>query len=165
MLKLPERPPPQELCLKIGTACVAIVALYQAFFVLPVWHELVTKPIEEAHGSTRRILVALLAYTLSQLAHGLTYFLLLGSSGAVTTGIMQSLRAVGVFVISSMLYCRLQESQCFDTKRGVSTLIVVCGVLFYSWAKSKAAKTTAPAVATRRSAKATKLIAGKNFVV
>lgn len=50
---------------------------------------------------------------------------MLGSSGAVTTGIMQSLRAVCVFAISSVLYCSHQESQCFDTRRGIATLIVV----------------------------------------
>lgn len=73
----------------------------------------------------QNILTALVGYTLSQLAHGLTYFLMLSSSGAVTTGIMQSLRAVCVFAISSVLYCSHQESQCFDTRRGIATLIVV----------------------------------------
>lgn len=159
MLKLPERPHPKELCLKIGAACVGIIAVYQIFFVLPAWHDLVTKPIVEHQGNTTGILLALFTYTLSQLAHGLTYFQLLGSSGAVTTGIMQSLRAVCVFIISSLLYCSHQESQCFNTKRGVATLIVVCGVMFYSWAKGQAK--AAPA-ATRKKAK---LLAGKNFVV
>lgn len=51
MLKLPERPQPRELCLKIGTACVAIVAAYQVVFVLPEWHALVTQPIADAGGS------------------------------------------------------------------------------------------------------------------
>lgn len=69
--------------------------------------------------------MALFAYTMSQLVHGFTYFMMLETSGAVTTGIMQSLRAVCVFLLSSILYCSYQESQCFDTKRGVATLIVV----------------------------------------
>jgi drug/metabolite transporter (DMT)-like permease len=158
-LKLPERPEPKELCLKLGTSCVAIIAVYQIIFVLPEWHELVTKPIAEANGSTSNILTALIGYTLSQLAHGLTYFMMLGSSGAVTTGIMQSLRAVCVFAISSVLYCSHQESQCFDTRRGIATLIVVSGVMFYSWAKSQA---KAPALPV---AKKQKMVAGKNHVV
>ncbi|GMF65648.1 unnamed protein product [Phytophthora lilii] len=168
-LKLAERPHPKELCLKIGAACVAIIAVYQSIFVLPEWDALVTKPIAEANGNTTRIVSALVAYTLSQLAHGLTYFVMLGSSGAVTTGIMQSLRAVCVFVISSMLYCSQQESQCFDTKRGVATLIVVSGVMFYSWAKSQQGKASvlAPPPSLRRTKKnpKTKMVAGKNYVV
>ncbi|KAL4092923.1 hypothetical protein PRIC1_011912 [Phytophthora ramorum] len=168
-LKLAERPQPKDLCLKIGAACVAIIAVYQSIFVLPEWDALVTKPIAEANGNTTHIVSALVVYTLSQLAHGLTYFVMLGSSGAVTTGIMQSLRAVCVFVISSMLYCSQQESQCFDTKRGVATLIVVSGVMFYSWAKSQQGKASvlAPPSSLRRPKKdpKTKMIAGKNYVV
>lgn len=108
--------------------------------------------------------MALFGYTVSQLAHGLTYFMMLGSSGAVTTGIMQSLRAVCVFAISSLLYCSHQESQCFDTRRGVATLIVVSGVMFYSWAKSQAgaAATALPLPLARRKQK---MVAGKNYVV
>ncbi|KAF1328580.1 hypothetical protein FI667_g6744, partial [Globisporangium splendens] len=167
-LKLPERPEPKELCLKLGTACVAVIAVYQCFFVLPHWHELVTMPIAEANGSTSGILTALGGYTLSQLAHGITYFMMLGSSGAVTTGIMQSLRAVCVFAISSLLYCSKQESQCFDTKRGIATMIVVSGVMFYSWAKSQAAsapKAAAAAAARRPMYSKNKMVAGKNYVV
>ncbi|RLN91836.1 hypothetical protein BBJ28_00010814 [Nothophytophthora sp. Chile5] len=171
-LQLAERPQPTELCLKIGAACVAIIAVYQSVFVLPEWDALVSQPIAEAHGDSTRILLALVVYTLSQLAHGYTYFLLLGSSGAVTTGIMQSLRAVCVFVLSSLLYCGQQESQCFDTKRGVATLLVVSGVLFYSWAKSqkgKAGSVLGPQVAALRRPVAGdakhKMVAGKNYVV
>ena len=142
MFTLPERPQAREFCLQIGTICVAIIAVYQIIFVLPSWDNLITKPVTEANGKTmvssylrishihsdvalQSIVMALFAYTMSQLVHGFTYFMMLEASGAVTTGIMQSLRAVCVFLLSSILYCSYQESQCFDTKRGVATLIVV----------------------------------------
>lgn len=57
-LKLAERPHPKELCLKIGAACVAIIAVYQSIFVLPEWDALVTKPIAEANGNTTYIVSA-----------------------------------------------------------------------------------------------------------
>ncbi|KAF0747619.1 hypothetical protein AaE_007662, partial [Aphanomyces astaci] len=138
ILMLPERPEPKDLCLKMGICCVTIISVYQMFWVLPQWTHIITEPVMEAHGDPLRILGALSLYTLSQLAHGLTYFMMLGSCGAVTTGIMQSLRAVCVFGLSSVLYCSRQESQCFDAKRGIATLFVVAGVLFYSWAKGHA---------------------------
>ncbi|KAG9409569.1 hypothetical protein AC1031_019832 [Aphanomyces cochlioides] len=137
ILKLPERPEPQELCLKMGIACVSLISIYQMFWVLPQWTHVITEPVIKAQGNPMHILGALGLYTLSQLAHGLTYFMMLGSCGAVTTGIMQSLRAVCVFGLSSVLYCSRQESQCFDAKRGIATLFVVSGVLFYSWAKGQ----------------------------
>ena len=167
-LALVERPQPKELCLKIGATCVGVIAVYQSIFVLPSWDVLVTQPIADASGNTAQIVVALAAYTLSQLAHGLTYFVMLGSSGAVTTGIMQSLRAVCVFIISSMLYCSQQESQCFDIKRGVATMIVVSGVMFYSWAKSQQGKASvfAPSLLDRPNKDfKTEIGAGKNHVV
>ncbi|KAI9920085.1 hypothetical protein PsorP6_015732 [Peronosclerospora sorghi] len=160
-LKLSERPHPQDLCLKIGAACVSIIAIYQSIFVLPEWETLVTHPIAEAKGNTTLILSALVAYLVSQLAHGLTYFMMLGSSGAVTTGIMQSLRAVCVFAISSILYCSHQESQCLDTKRGVATVTVVTGVMVYSWAKSLRGKASISSEIDTM----TKIIAGKSYIV
>ncbi|OQS00475.1 hypothetical protein ACHHYP_03580 [Achlya hypogyna] len=138
MLKLPERPEPKELCLRMGVICVTLISVYQMFFVLPQWNHIITKPVMEANGNPVHILAALFWYTMSQLAHGLTYFMMLGSCGAVTTGIMQSLRAVCVFALSSILYCSHQESQCYDAKRGVATFVVVVGVLFYSYAKNQA---------------------------
>ncbi|CEG49683.1 uncharacterized protein PHALS_07435 [Plasmopara halstedii] len=78
-LKLAEQPHPKELCLKIGATCVAIIAIYQIIYVLPAWEALVTQPIVEANGNTIFIVFALVVYTLSQLAHGLTYFVMLGS--------------------------------------------------------------------------------------
>ncbi|ETW03412.1 hypothetical protein H310_04879 [Aphanomyces invadans] len=138
ILMLPERPEPKDLCLKMGICCVSIISVYQMFWVLPQWTHIITEPVMQANGDPIRILGALFLYTVSQLAHGLTYFMMLGACGAVTTGIMQSLRAVCVFGLSSMLYCSHQESQCFDAKRGIATLFVVAGVLFYSWAKGEA---------------------------
>ena len=80
---------------------------------------------------------------------------MLGSLGAVTTGVMQSLRAVLVFALSSIAFCSQQQSQCYDTKRGMATLIVVVGVLYYSWAKGQ----------TQNGGKKRRKITTKNFVV
>ncbi|CCI11321.1 unnamed protein product [Albugo candida] len=88
-----------------------------------------TQPGTKSYGNTLSIIVALFAYKMSQLIHGFTYFMMLARNGAVTTGIMQSLRAVCVFLVSSILFSS-QESQCFDIKRGVETLIVLSGVMF-----------------------------------
>nr|CCA17302.1 conserved hypothetical protein [Albugo laibachii Nc14] len=156
MFTLPERPQAREFCLQIGTICVAIIAVYQIIFVLPSWDNLITKPVTEANGKTMSIVMALFAYTMSQLVHGFTYFMMLEASGAVTTGIMQSLRAVCVFLLSSILYCSYQESQCFDTKRGVATLIVVSGVMVYSLAKRLTNDKSHPGEVQRKRAAALK---------
>ncbi|KAF0691879.1 Aste57867_16963 [Aphanomyces stellatus] len=165
ILKLPERPEPQELCLKMGIACVSIISVYQMFWVLPQWTHMITEPVMEAQGNPMHILGALALYTLSQLAHGLTYFMMLGACGAVTTGIMQSLRAVCVFGLSSMLYCSHQQSQCFDAKRGIATMFVVAGVLYYSWAKGRAKKLPVGAGGSAKLARLPPHLQLKNYIV
>jgi hypothetical protein len=47
----------------------------------------------------------------------LAYFKVLGSIGAVAAGILNGLRAVGVFIASGMFFCNLQETQCLTIGR------------------------------------------------
>lgn len=84
------------------------------------------------------ILAGLVFVGLSQLLHTLTYFQLLRDKGAVATGLLQSLRACLVFALSAALYCRTQASQCYTVYRGFSTLLVACGIFYYSVSKEEA---------------------------
>lgn len=79
---------------------------------------------------------------LSQLLHAITYFHLLGSVGAVTTGILQAIRAVGVFGLSSLVFCASDLNQCFTGIKGWSTALVVVGVLTYSYMKSSSSRSS-----------------------
>jgi len=84
------------------------------------------------------IAVALhVALLISIVAHNITYFFLVGQTGAVSTGIIQALRAVSVFAISSLLFCDIQESQCFNGYKGVSSFIVIGGTLLFGWATAQ----------------------------
>ena len=64
----------------------------------------------------------------------------MGSAGAVAAGVMQAARAVAVFVVSSFLFCAegpfFHAAQCFTPARGVTTALVVCGILVYAYGKS-----------------------------
>ncbi|RHY29583.1 hypothetical protein DYB32_005027 [Aphanomyces invadans] len=140
-----ERPEPKDLCLKMGICCVSIISVYQMFWVLPQWTHIITEPVMQANGDPIRILGALFLYTVSQLAHGLTYFMMLGACGAVLlfssiSWNMALLDQAHDPVVMDVMLCwsSHQESQCFDAKRGIATLFVVAGVLFYSWAKGEA---------------------------
>lgn len=69
MFTLPERPQARELCLKIGTNCVAIIGVYQIVFVLPSWDSLITQPVTESHGSTLVGLKARLIFLVAEMYH------------------------------------------------------------------------------------------------
>jgi hypothetical protein len=60
-------------------------------------------------------------------------------SSAVPVGVLNSVRAVSVFAVSSMLFCEHQVSQCYTARKGASTAIVIIGALGYSAATSAAA--------------------------
>lgn len=79
-----------------------------------------------------------LVVLIAQLVHMYVYFKILGVSGSVSTGINQSLRAVWVFVISAIYFCHLQESQCFNTYKLLSLIVVCLGVVKYALATAAA---------------------------
>lgn len=71
----------------------------------------------------------------SNAGHALAYYRLMGQTDSVTTGLMASLRAVGVFVVSAILFCSQQESQCLTLGRAAAAALVVGGVMVYSAGK------------------------------
>lgn len=137
MMHKPERPSPRSLCVRVGTSCIGILSVYMVLYTIPRWNELVSDNIKARGGNLHVIFFSFVWLVISQLAHALTYFMLLGSVGAISTGILQSLRAILVFAFSSLLFCEVQESQCYTLKRGLATLVVVAGVIYYSLSKGR----------------------------
>ena len=85
----------------------------------------------------------------SNAGHALAYYRIMGQTDSVTTGLMASLRAVGVFLVSALLFCAQQESQCLTLPRAAAAALVVGGVMVYSAGKKAqlAAAAAAAAVA------------------
>ena len=84
------------------------------------------------HGTTRVIVTAYVALVLMNLVHFVCFFNLISALGSTTTGIMKGIQSVLVFVISHYAFCSYQKSQCFTPAKGLSLIVVVCGVLTYS---------------------------------
>ena len=76
-------------------------------------------------------LIALLymGLTLSSFLHNWAHFFLLRSTGAVSTGVLQALRSIGVFVVSSLLFCDQYATQCMTSLKTIACLLVSAGVL------------------------------------
>ncbi|KAI9345596.1 hypothetical protein BDR26DRAFT_818175 [Obelidium mucronatum] len=94
------------------------------------------------------VIFAHLILILSSLGHSVAYFQLVESTGGVATGVLQGLRAVLVFGLSHVWFCGRDEAQCFTTTKGISTVIVVSGVVAFAAAKGMVAG--APKLATTR---------------
>eukprot|EP00753_Platysulcus_tardus_P016943 PLAT6141.1.p1 GENE.PLAT6141.1~~PLAT6141.1.p1 ORF type:complete len:450 (+),score=119.26 PLAT6141.1:26-1375(+) len=136
MMALPGTPSPKLLCVRVGSYSLAVVGAYIVAYTIPNWHTLLGEPVQAAHGRLSSILLGYAAVVLSQLAHNVTYYMLLGSVGAVATGLLQAARAIGVFALSSALFCSAQASQCYTWQRAAATVVVVSGILLYSFAKA-----------------------------
>ena len=102
---------------------------------VPQWHKLVTVPVAAAGGNLGTILFSMSILVVSSCGHMVAFFWIVKNSGAVSVGVMKSLQAVGTFVVSALLFCERQQSQCFTPERGVATMLVSVGVVVYSWSK------------------------------
>jgi len=90
-----------------------------------------------------------LCLILSSFGHSFAYYYLLSYVGAVSTGILQALRAISVFILSAYYFCSVDLSQCFTMWKGLSTLLVVSGVIGFSFATTF--KKSSPSIATSTS--------------
>ena len=142
----------------MGTGICSVLGSYIVVAVLPRWGELGAHVRAAGLLSWPQVGAGYAVMLLSAIAHSVTYFQLLGNSGAVATGIMQAARAVGVFAASALLFCTggaaataaavaaagkgaatwQHTAQCFTAARGVATFLVVIGIIVYS--QGKAAK-------------------------
>merc|ERR1712176_1576565 len=120
-------------CYKMGFYGLIVVCLYILFNVIPNWNTIFIHEITTHNGSGIIIIISYFWIFVSNFLHNWSYFILLHNAGAVSTGINQALRAVGVFVISAICFCHLQESQCFNSFKFLSLIIVIIGVLRYAF--------------------------------
>ena len=134
-------PSPAQLASRIGGGISALLSVYVALWVWPrraVIVAAMSSPAVAIPLSWPAILALYCVIALSSTAHSLSYFNLMGSTGSVTTGLMSSLRAVGVFIVSGPLFCSLQEAQCITSGRAAAAVCVLSGVLLYSTGTQKA---------------------------
>jgi len=133
-------PSPQKLQTLDGLYVAALVTTYLLVYTIPNFQNVVADKVEESGGNWVLIILTYLILMLSGFGHSITYFRLLGSVGSVSTGILNSLRAISVFGISAWLFCDSHPNQCFTLNKGISAGVVVCAILYF--AKVTANQTT-----------------------
>jgi hypothetical protein len=125
--------PPESLSYMMGVTGTIVYSLWQACYTIPNYQLLVLDPIATHHGSVSTILMTFPILILINFIHAFCFFNLLGVVGATTTGVMKGIVSVMVFVLSHIAFCSIQQSQCFTTSRAFSLVIVVVGVIGYSY--------------------------------
>ena len=66
--------------------------------------------------------------------HNWTFYSIAKSS-AVLAGVNKSVQAISVFAASDYFYCDFDPQQCLSTGKCISMVLVVLGVLLYSYGK------------------------------
>lgn len=142
LLKDPNGPTPTQHSVWVGTCSATIIFFYILFFVWPTLDmkkSMANAPLYP-NSPIFAVVLAYVSLVFSHFLHSYLYFVLLGKSGAVTTGVIQSIRAISVFFLSSALYCSDDASQCLTSPKVASCLVVVMGILLYSVFTSQAQK-------------------------
>ncbi|KAJ3192498.1 hypothetical protein HK101_006388 [Irineochytrium annulatum] len=122
--------PPRAQCVWVGFYSTTLTACLILIFSVPTLIAMLPQL------SSPSVALMYLFLMLCSLGHSVSYFELVGSTGGVATGVIQALRAVGVFGLSHLWYCGRDEAQCYTGWKGVATVVVVSGVMAFAWAKS-----------------------------
>ncbi|KAI8852898.1 hypothetical protein BC829DRAFT_47861 [Chytridium lagenaria] len=120
--------PPRAQCIHVGLYSTLLTLFAILLISIPT---LLTMPLLQPS-----VIAVYTLLIIASLGHSISYFDLVESTGGVATGVIQALRAVGVFGLSHVWYCGAHEEQCYSTWKGVATVVVVVGVVGFAVAKS-----------------------------
>ena len=132
----------QVNCAVQGIASCSALVLWQIFYTLPRFNELILGPMEASRTSYLKAMCILCSFTLANLVHALCFFHTLKHfwGGSTSAGVMKGLQAVLVFVFTSIAFCgRLGgDEMCFSRVKFMSLVTVVGGVLLFGKATEQA---------------------------
>eukprot|EP01122_Echinamoeba_exundans_P002858 TRINITY_DN12853_c0_g1_i1.p1 TRINITY_DN12853_c0_g1~~TRINITY_DN12853_c0_g1_i1.p1 ORF type:complete len:365 (+),score=48.09 TRINITY_DN12853_c0_g1_i1:82-1176(+) len=137
VLSQPDSPHPIQVQTMAGVWGFGAVALYFMFHTLPNFNMLVVQPITARGGSPTALVVTYATLAASAFFHAVAYFELIQTTGSVSTGVLAALRAVSVFAFSSIFFCDLHHEQCFNFWKGLSTIFVMAGLVYYGYSSKK----------------------------
>ncbi|KAF9953440.1 hypothetical protein BGZ72_005414 [Mortierella alpina] len=142
------KPIPEKVCSMVGAYASLLTFIYLCVHTFPNWQTEVLDVVAAHQGSWTTIIIVYPLLTISSLLHSLNYYVLLSRINNIAVGILQSLRAVLVFVMSHYLFCSVSATQCFNQWKFVSAIVVIGCVTLFSF---NSTPTTAPASAASTS--------------
>ena len=135
---------PQRLCVLVGLYGSTLHLAYISVMVVPNWQVRVVDTITASGTPVYYCLLLYGALVMSSFLHNMAYFHLLRHTGAVSTGVLTALRAVGVFFASGFFFCEIHTAQCLTAYKCAAALAVASGTLIYSFGSAKAAPGASP---------------------
>ncbi|CAL6086581.1 Conserved_hypothetical protein [Hexamita inflata] len=122
----------QIMCGYTGVFGLCLYMIYQCAYTIPHWQEIVIDPIKAKGGVYWQIGLLYGALIVVDLMHMFAQYTVVPRVGSVSTGVGKSISSIIVFVLSHVLFCSQQASQCIDVWKIVSLCVVLAGVMTYS---------------------------------
>ncbi|KAF9282313.1 hypothetical protein BGZ68_006074 [Mortierella alpina] len=139
------KPIPEKVCSMVGAYASLLTFIYLCVHTFPNWQTEVLDVVAAHQGSWATIITVYPLLTISSLLHSLNYYVLLSRINNIAVGILQSLRAVLVFVMSHYLFCGVSTTQCFNQWKFVSAIVVIGCVTLFSFNSTPTAAAAAAA--------------------
>ncbi|KAG0359257.1 hypothetical protein BG005_001101 [Podila minutissima] len=127
------KPIPEKVCSMVGGYASLLTLVYLCVYTFPNWQTEVVDLVQTHDGNWLGILFVYPLLTVSSMLHSLNYYVLLSRINNIAVGILQSLRAVLVFVMSHYMYCGISSTQCFNQWKFISAIIVIGCVTLFSF--------------------------------
>eukprot|EP00922_Rhytidocystis_sp_ex-Travisia-forbesii_P020593 GHVS01030271.1.p1 GENE.GHVS01030271.1~~GHVS01030271.1.p1 ORF type:complete len:487 (+),score=91.96 GHVS01030271.1:89-1549(+) len=127
-----EAVPGPTLVFMMGSTCAVLMTGWQVVWTVPRFDQLVLQTIHEKQGNPWYVLICYIFLFISGWIHSATLWYLLKVLGAVSSGVLKGLKVAGVFVLSHILFCEIQPSQCLNIWSGASATVCTVGVIVYS---------------------------------
>lgn len=128
----------QDLSSSCGSIETLIFLAYIWSYVIPKWDTLISEPMQSKGGNGYIVVLLLISISVSATVSSYLYFYLVSHIGAVSTGLFQALTTIGVFFMSSLLFCGPNApQQCLTLYKYYSIVLVFLGILLYSFGRPK----------------------------
>lgn len=128
-----------------ATVALITMGLWQLFYTIPNWQEVVGDPIQQAGTGLVWAMELLILFAFCNWVHAITFFetLLHFPGGATTAGVLKGLQAALVFVATHLAFCGRTggEELCITNTKIVALVLVVGGVILYGLATQHQQKT------------------------
>ena len=134
VLKGPDAPQhPTTLTAINGINDLAITMPWLLFYSIPHRKDLLYEPVAEKGENPYFLIFIWVCLVASNAAHLNACYMLLRITESVTLTMLQGVRAVMVFAISGLLFCRpTNPEQCLTTQKTLCSFVVLAGVIMYA---------------------------------
>lgn len=130
-----------QINLRMSLTGFVLLVLYQTFYTWPNRERLILEPLAKSGQDPYNVLFSHILFGVCFTGHAMIQGRVLEKSGAMAVGVVNSLRAATVSIVSALLFCGPSaQQQCLDARKGASAAIISVGALIWATAPTQQPK-------------------------